>query len=270
MSELARTFWDLQTEPFGKRVDADDLWVEPSREAAIERLVDVANCRTSALVTGESGVGKNCVVRAMAARLPTTDFRVAGIAHVTVGPRDFLRQISLALGLTPHGTAAAVFEAIQREIRTTAVEHRIHPVLVLDEVQLMPDRTLAHLHVLLNFDLDNSPLLSLILIGLPELHDRLKLGVHRSLLTRMKTHVQIPPATAADTAAYVRRRLEIAGARADVFGSDGITTVHDLAAGVPRVIDAVAWNAMRMAAGRGERLIGRATVRAAWRDTVFA
>jgi hypothetical protein len=189
--------------------------------------------------------------------------------QVTVGPRDFLRQVSLALGLPPHGTAAAVFEAIQRSIRTTWAEHRIHPVLVLDEVHL-PDRTLSHLHVLTNFDLDSNPLLSLILVGLPGLQDRLKLGVHRSLLTRIRTSVQVSPTTLADTAAYVSRRLELVGSRSDIFVSDGMTMLHELAAGVPRVVDTLAWRAMQLAAQREERVISRATVRRAWQDTPLA
>lgn len=270
MNDTTRIFFGLKGDPFGKQICADDLWVEPSREDAITRLVDTALGRSHALVLGDPGTGKNCLVRAMSARLPATDYRVASIAHVTVGPRDFLRQVSLALGLPPHGTAAAVFEAIQRSIRTTWAEHRIHPVLVLDEVHLMPDRTLSHLHVLTNFDLDSNPLLSLILVGLPELQDRLKLGVHRSLLTRIRTSVQVSPTTLTDTAAYVSRRLELVGSRSDIFVSDGMTMLHELAAGVPRVVDTLAWRAMQLAAQREERVISRATVRRAWQDTPLA
>lgn len=226
--------------------------------------------RRRALVRGEPGVGKNCVTRAMKDRLPETAFRVVYIANVTVGRRDFYRQVSLSLGLQPLGTVAAVFEAVQREVRGSWSDNRIHPVLVLDEAHLMPDATLSHLHILSNFDMDHRPLLSLVLVGLPELQDRLRLGVHRSLLTRIGTMVEIGPTTAEDTAAYVRHRLDRAGMTRDMFASDGMVSLHELTAGVPRMVDAVAESAMHDAAAREERLVSRATVRRAWHATPYA
>lgn len=268
--DAALAFFDLKRPPFGKDVNVDDLWLDPSRESAVQRLVDAMHRRQHALVRGEPGVGKNSVTRAMRQRLPETAFRVVYIANVTVGRRDFYRQLSLALGLQPRGTMASVFEAVQREVRGSWSDHRIHPVLVIDEAHLMPDATLSHLHVLANFDMDSRPLLSLVLVGLPELQDRLRLGVHRSLLTRIGTMVDIGQTTPDDTAAYVRHRLERAGANRDIFASDGFVVLHELAAGVPRVVDALAEGAMQQAAEREERLIGRATVRRAWQATPYA
>lgn len=270
MREDCLAFFGLRRDPFGKQVAADALWLDPSRTAAIDQLIDAVRSRRHALVCGDSGVGKSCVMRAMKGRLPETGFRVVYVPNVTVGRRDFYRQLSLALGLEPRGTVAAVFEAIQREVRSSWSEHRLHPVLVLDEAHLMPDVLLSHLHVLANFDMDSNPLLSLVLMGLPELHDRLKLGVHRSLLTRLSIKVDIGRTTPSDTTAYVRARLESAGSAADVFASDGVSTLHELAAGVPRMIDTVAAIAMQLAAEQGERLVGRATVRRAWQQTPFA
>ena len=264
------SFFDLSRSPFGKEVNVKDLWLDPSRESAVDRLVEAVHRRQHALVRGEPGVGKNCVTRAMKHRLPETAFRVVYVANVTVGRRDFYRQLSFALGLQPRGTMAAVFEAVQREVRGSWSDHRIHPVLVIDEAHLMPDATLSHLHVLANFDMDSRPLLSLVLVGLPELQDRLRLGVHRSLLTRIGTMVDIGVTGPADTAAYVRHRLERAGATRDIFASDGFVVLHELAAGVPRVLDALAEGAMREAAERDERLISRASVRRAWQATPYA
>jgi len=267
--DAALSYFNLRRAPFGKEIDVGDLWSDPSREDAVTRLVEAAHRRQNALVCGEPGVGKNCVTRAMRARLPESGFRVVYIANVTLGRRDFYRQLSYSLGLQPHGTIAAVFESVQKEVRGSWAEHRVHPVLIIDEAHLMPDATLSHLHVLTNFEMDSQPLLSLVLVGLPELQDRLRLGVHRSLLTRIPTRVEIGSTTSDDTAAYVRHRLDRAGATRDIFASDGMTLLHQLAAGVPRVVDAVAEGAMVDAASREEPLITRATVRRAWHATPY-
>lgn len=268
--EAMRVYFGLNRDPFGKDVKSSAIWQGAGREQAVDRLVEAMHRRQHALVRGEPGVGKNCVTRAMRAHLPETAFRVVYIANVTVGRRDFYRQLSTALGLQPRGTMAAVFEAIQREVRGSWSENRIHPVLIIDEAHLMPDATLSHLHVLANFDMDSRPLLSLVLVGLPELHDRLRLGVHRSLLTRIPVMVDIPPISPDATATYVRHRLQQAGAQRDLFASDGLNTLHELAAGVPRVLDVLAEAALVDAASREETLITRATVRRAWQGTPFA
>jgi general secretion pathway protein A len=123
--------------------------------------------------------------------------------------------------------------------------------------------------VLANFDRDSRPLLSLVLVGLPELQDRLRRGVHRSLRTRIGTRVDIGTATPDDTAAYVRHRLERAGNTREMLPSDGILMLHELAAGVSRMLDVVAEGEMTDAAAREERLIGRATVQRAWQSTLL-
>ena len=257
-------FFGLQREPFGKHFQVEDGWVEPSREQALSRLVSAVTSRQHAIVTGEPGVGKTVAVRTLNAHLADAHFRVVYVWNVSVGRRDFYRHLSIALGFEPKGTAAGVFEAIQRELRNGWVESRVHPVLVIDEAHCLPDTTLQHLHVLTNFDMDSNPMLSLVLVGLPELKDRLKLGVHRSLLTRIGTHVELARTTPDDTAAFVRNRLEYAGARADLFASDAMTTAHELTAGVPRVVGLLADACLRLAANKTERLISRSTVRQAW------
>jgi len=270
VSDLLVDHFRLKAQPFGKQLPDVDLWLDPSRKLAVERLVGAVTNRQHALVRGDPGVGKNCLVRAMRARLSPNQFRIVYVANVTVGRRDFYRQLSLALGLEPRGTAAAVFEAIQREARASWTEHRIHPVLIIDEAHLMPESTLGHLHVLANFDMDSSPLLSLILVGLPELHDRLRLGVHRSLLTRIPTLVDIQPTTPDDTAAYVTARLETVGARPGIFASDALIAIHELAASGHEGCGAIAEGAMRVAMGKNEQQVDRFAVRVAFKGTPLA
>lgn len=180
MSDVLLAAFALRRQPFAKDVSTDTLWLDEARKTAVERLIAAVSRREHVLVKGDSGSGKNCVLRAMRDALSPVHFRPVYLANVTLGRRDFYRQVSLALGLEPRGTPAALFEAIQRDIETLHREHRVHPVLVLDEAQLMPDTTLSHLHVLMNFAWDSEPRLSLVLVGLPELHERLKLGIHRS------------------------------------------------------------------------------------------
>jgi type II secretory pathway predicted ATPase ExeA len=270
VSDVLISAFNLRRKPFGKDVAVDDLWVDDDRRDAVDRLIAAVTRWDSVLVKGEPGVGKNCVLRAMRGALSPVHFRPVYVANVTLGRRDFYRQVSLVLGIEPKGTPAALFEAIQRDVENLHREHRVHPVLVLDEAQLMPDSTLGHLHVLMNFAWDSEPLLSVVLVGLPELHDRLKLGIHRSLLTRLTTCIEVPPARAEQTAAYVRKRLADAGAKGELFAPDALTVLHELTGGLFRSVDVLAEASLRIAAQQDVRLVDRAIVRKALQLTPLA
>lgn len=270
MSDRVQEHFKLSRAPFGKDVPAELMWMDGGREEALSRLTTTTTHRQHSLVLGESGIGKTCVVRALEDGLSPVQYRLSYVAHVTLAPRDFYRQLCYALGIEPKATPASMFESIQRECVNSASEHRAHAVVVLDEAHLMPDSTLGHLHLLANFRRDSEPLLSLVLVGLPELHDRLRLGLHRSMLTRIHTKIELAPGDPETTTAYVRKRMTDAGARAELFTADGLSTLHELTGGLLRSVDVLALAVLRLAAASGARLVDREIVRKALHHTPLA
>ncbi|WP_239989238.1 AAA family ATPase [Corallococcus macrosporus] len=122
--------------------------------------------------------------------LPQAGFRLTYCHNATLGRRDFYRQLCLALGLTPSATAAAVFYAVSSHVEELGRE-RVHPVFLLDEAHLLHQDVLDHLHILLNYQWDSKALLSLILVGLPELDSRLAMRRNRSLASRLARRLTI-------------------------------------------------------------------------------
>ena len=269
MSDGIQEFFGLHRRPFDKDLPDEALWLDTGRAEAVDRLTDAVTARQHALVLGEPGVGKNCVLRALKARLSPVHYRLTYIAQTGLGKRDFYRQICQTLDLGCKLMPASMYAAIQQSLAALAAD-RVHPVLVLDEAHLLPDDTLGTLHVLANFAWDAVPILSLVLVGLPELGDRLKLGVHRSLLTRMGTRVTLAPTTPEQTAIYVKRRLDDAGAKQDLFAPDALTVLHELSGGVLRSLDVLADHSLRLAAQQRCKLVDRAIVRRAIQLTPLA
>src|SRR5690606_32888101 len=107
-------------------------------------------------------------------------------------------------------------------------------------------------------------------VGLPELHDRLRLSMHRSLLTRIHTKVELPAVASDMTAAYLRKRLVDAGARSEIFTGDGLTMLHELTGGLLRSVDVLAEAALRLAVAEDKSLVDRDLVRRALHHTPLA
>lgn len=241
--------------PFSKEIPDADLWLPSSKTAVVEELVEALAQRASVSLVGEPGVGKTCVLRALRHRL-ATGFRLTYCHNATLGRRDFYRQLCLALGLKPSATAAAVFFSVTTNIEELGHE-RVHPVFLLDEAHLLHQDVIDHLHILLNYQWDSRALLSLVLVGLPELEDRLSRRHHRSLYSRLHTRLRIDPLTPEDTAEYLRVRLHRAGCERELFGSDAVAMLHEAASGAHRDIDRLATAALKEAARRKKKLVER-------------
>jgi len=248
--------FDLSAPPFTKELGDAELWVPSSRQRIVELLVDACHDRGHVLLTGEPGVGKTCVLRALRYRLPEAGFRLTYCHNATLGRRDFYRQLCLALKLHPKATAAALFYAISTHVQELDSD-KIHPIFLLDEAHLLNQQVLEHLHILSNYEWDSRALLSLLLIGLPELGDRLQLRKNRSLYSRIHTRLHLGEAQPGDTAEYIEHRLKQVGCSKNPFGSDAIALLHEASGGRLRDIDRLATDALKRAARRKLRRIDR-------------
>ena len=249
-------FFALAAPPFSKEVADRELWLPSSKSALVDELVEALEERSSVLLTGEPGVGKTCVLRALRARLPEAGFRLTYCHNATLGRRDFYRQLCLALGLSPHATAASVFYNVTLQVADLASQ-RVHPVFLIDEAHLLHEHMLGHLHILLNYEWDAKALLSLILVGLPELNDLLGMRRYRSLYSRLHVRLHIDPLTPEDTAEYLRYRMKRAGAEREVFTSEAVALLHEAAVGGMRDLDRLAAGCLREAARRKKKLVER-------------
>lgn len=252
----------LSVAPFSKEIEDSKLWLPPSKRALVDELVECVHERKHAVITGEPGAGKTCVLRALRHALGAQSFRLTYCHNVTLGRRDFYRHLCLALNVPCGHTAGDVFLAVSTHIEELAKEQRGFPVFLVDEAHLLHQDTLDHLHILLNYAWDSKALLSLILIGLPDLDERLSRRRNRSLHSRLHYRLCIDPLSPEDSADYVRARLMAAGSNKELFTSDAIAILHEATSGSLRDIDRVAHNALRMAARRKRKLVERDVLQA--------
>lgn len=256
MNNETMTHFGLTQWPFSKEIADAELWLPPSKEPIVDRVCEAIKARHSVLLTGDAGVGKTCVLRAVRHRLATPDIRLTYCHNASLGRRDFYRQLCIALDLNAKATVAALFHAVASHIEELGRD-RIHPVILLDESHLLHQDTLDHLHILLNYQWDSRALLSLILVGLPELDDRLKLRRNRALYSRLDCRLHIEPLTPQDTAIYLRTRLEQVGVTHDIFASGAIAILYEASGGTMRDLNRLAALSLTAAARQNCTLIER-------------
>jgi general secretion pathway protein A len=248
--------FELSEAPFSKELPDAELWLPPSKQTLVDEMVEALAERASIVLVGEPGVGKTSVLRALRHQLAQGTFRLTYCHNATLGRRDFYRQLCLAMGLMPAATAAGVFHAVSTHVVELA-SVRVHPVFLLDEAHLLHQDTLDHLHILLNYEWDSKAFLSLVLVGLSELDDRLALRRNRSLASRLHHRFVIGPLTPEDTTAYVRARLARVDCARELFAPDTLAMLHEATRGAMRDIDRIASAALRQAARLKRRSVER-------------
>ena len=259
MMESYLRHFQLTEAAFSKELSDKDLWLPRSKREVVDSICEAVHERSQVLLYGEPGVGKTCVLRAVRHELPQAGFRLTYCHNATLGRRDFYRLLCLALGLSPMATAVSVFYAVSQYVENLSRE-RIHPVFLLDEAHLLHQDMLDHLHILLNYEWDSRALLSLVLVGTPELCDRLELRKNRSLYSRIHRRISIEPMSCDDTAEYVRMRLKRVGCDRELFNEGALMLLHEGAGSSLREIDRLATDALREAARRKKKVVEREVV----------
>jgi type II secretory pathway predicted ATPase ExeA len=122
----------------------------------------------------------------------------------------------------------------------------------VDEAHLIPGKaTFEEIRLLTNFQLDDRNLIAVVLVGQPELRERLRHRAYRALTQRIGAEFNLEPLGADDTVAYLRHRLEVAGARRFLFDEDAARLLHQYSGGLPRVLNQLATEALLEGMARG-------------------
>jgi len=137
---------------------------------------------------------------------------------------------------------------------------KVQATVVIDEAHLLPVDVLGHLHILLNYQRDSRPLLSLLLIGLPGLRERLKRNVLTSLAARLPMRIHLDPLSSQQVGEYLRHRMRMAGCNDEVFAEDAVLLIAEATGGVMRKIDVLASRALFLACEGKSKLVDASVV----------
>jgi general secretion pathway protein A len=236
------SFFGLNEKPFAITPDPRYLYLsERHAEALAHLLYGINEAGGFVQLTGEVGTGKTTIVRSLLAQTPK-NVEIALILNPKMTAPEFLLTICEELGIgVPDSATESLKDLVDilsgYLLRAHAGGRRV--VVVVDEAQNLAPSVLEQVRLLTNLETNTRKLLQIILIGQPELRELLGRNELRQLAQRITGRYHLNPLTAAETAAYVRHRLRVAGATSDIFSPAALTEVHRLAIGVPRVINVV-------------------------------
>jgi type II secretory pathway predicted ATPase ExeA len=241
--------------PFTKSVPADKLFERSGHAEAVARVHYCINHSALGVVVGDTGAGKTVAVRAAVAGLDRTKYTIVYLANPSGGCRGLYVAIATALGATPRFHKA---EAInQAAALLAAEEHERHRrvLLVIDEAHLLSPEQLEEIRLMSNAELDSASPFAGILLGQPTLAARLRQGVFAALDQRISVRYSLGGMDLAESVAYLRHHLALAGRTDPLVADDAAARLHRYSNGLPRALNNAATAALMAAAADGKGLV---------------
>jgi type II secretory pathway predicted ATPase ExeA len=258
-------FFGLATKPFGKTPDPSFLFESRQHKEALARLEYAVEEKELALLVGDIGSGKTTLSRALIDRVGESR-PVVLLINPRLTPTQLLKSIAKGLGIEPARFRHELLDQIHTKLFELYEEKR-EPVLMIDEAQLIPSKaTFDEIRLLTNFQLDDQNLLSVVLIGQPELEARLDRTAYEPLRQRIGMRYSLGPLSLEETVEYIEHRIRVAGGSRNPFDRNAMEEIHLLSGGIPRLINTLATTALLDAFGEDAETIEAARIDAAAKE----
>ena len=260
----------LTDAPFSIAVNPRYLFMsQRHRDALAHLLYGVGGGGGFILLTGEVGTGKTTINRCLLEQLPdTTDLAI--ILNPALSAVELLATACDELEISyPEGTESlkVLTDALHRYLLDNHEASR-RTVLMIDEAQHLDFDVLEQIRLLTNLETNDEKLLQIILIGLPELTEKLARPELRQLNQSITACFNLQPLDKQETSAYIRHRLDIAGLKGgqQLFSDAAVREVHRLTRGIPRMINVLCDRSLLGAYGKKMSQVTPKLVREAARE----
>ncbi|MGP8088698.1 MAG: ExeA family protein, partial [Syntrophobacteraceae bacterium] len=230
----------MKRSPFSIAPDPRFLYLsEQYRDAIAHLIYGIRSDGGFVLMTGEIGTGKTTIVRRLL-QTPHKNIVVAFIIHPALSVGQLLAAICDEFGLSyPRKTSIKELVGIINTFLLDLNARRKKAILIIDEAQNLGHNVLEQIRLLTNLETNERKLLQIILVGQPELRDKLARPELRQLAQRIVARCHLEALSKGDLFLYVNHRLEVAGGKTDLFSQEALNSLYVYSGGIPRLINVV-------------------------------
>ena len=210
------------------------------REAYNHLMYGIRERKGFVQLTGEVGAGKTTLCRAMLEKLDDHRFATALILNPVMSPDELMKAIGIEFGLPVNGLDRLEILSVINHFLLHQFEDGKEAVLIIDEAQDLTDELLEQVRLLSNLETDSRKLLQIVLLGQPELRDRLNNYRLRQLRQRITVRFHLSPLNREEVAQYVQHRLQVSGGNGKPsFTRMALWRIYRYSKGIPRLVNAL-------------------------------
>ena len=265
---MYKQFYGLRANPFNVNPDPRYLFLTRHTEEALACLTyGIQSRKGFVLLTGEVGTGKTTLINKLLEWLRLQQVATAFVFNSRLNVPQFLDYMMADFGIPCDSRSKS--QVLLRLYNWLLDRYRAGEtaVLIVDEAQNLSDEVLEEIRMLTNLETFTEKLLQIVLVGQPELEQRLKQAQMRQLRQRLSLRAKTHPLSLEETKAYVQQRLRIAGCNGhQIFEPEALVNIHRYANGIPRVINLLCEHCLVSAFVDQQKTIGPSVVDTVARD----
>lgn len=269
---MYESFYGLRERPFELTPNPRFLFMTPRHREALTTLEYGLSARTGiALLVGDAGTGKTTVIHAALQADSVRQSQTVYLNNPSLTRSEFIEFLAAGFGLSAEAAKSKI-RCLSELTDLLAKRHAaaMMAALVIDEAQCLSDGLLEEIRLLANIESASEKLLSIILVGQPEVAERLNRPSLRQLKQRIGLRCALTALSLAETSAYIAARVRVAGGDApQLFTPEAIRTVHERSGGIPRTISVICDNALVSGFALDRRPVDASVVLEVCRDFDF-
>jgi general secretion pathway protein A len=265
---MYKEFYGLRANPFNVNPDPRYLFLTRHTEEALACLTyGIQSRKGFVLLTGEVGTGKTTLINKLLEWLRLQQVATAFIFNSRLNVPQFLDYMMADFGIPCDSKAKS--QILLRLYNWLLDRYRAGEtaVLIVDEAQNLSEEVLEEIRMLTNLETFTEKLLQIVLVGQPELEQKLKQPQLRQLRQRLTLRAKTHALTLEETKAYIQQRLRIAGSNGqEIFAPESLAAIHRHSSGIPRVINLICEHCLVSAFVDQQKIIGPNVVESVARD----
>jgi general secretion pathway protein A len=258
-------FYGLTCSPFELTPDPRFMFRTPSHNEALAILsYAVMRRKGFVVVTGEVGTGKTLLLRSLLEFMGRSNVAFAFVFNPRLSVPDFLSHVLTDLRLPLAGRTKGEMLSYLNDYLLVRSRRGATTALIVDEAHLLNWELMEEIRLLSNLETSKHKLLQMVLVGQPELDQKLDSPELRQLKQRVSLRYQLEPLVFEQLRGYIHRRLELAGANSHataIFPDETMAVIYEFSRGIPRIINNLCENSLLCGYGKQVKVITAEIVR---------